>query len=71
MSHRIGRVFALAVVSAALAVGGLGASTASAHRGHPEDGPHHSGHHHCKGLKGKKRQNCERHHHGEHGPNHT
>lgn len=74
MSHRIGRIFALSTVSAALAVGGLGATTASAHRDHPEDGPHHSAHHHhCKGLKGKKRSNCEAHHHGhgaDDGPNH-
>ncbi len=68
MSHRIGRTVALATVSAALAIGGLGASTASANRSHPEDTPHH---HHCKGLKGKKRTNCEKHHHGGHeGANH-
>ncbi len=72
MSHRIGRIFALSTVSAALAIGGLGASTASAHRDHPEDGPHHGGHHrHCKNLEGKAKRNCEARHHGEHGPNHT
>ena len=70
MSQRIGRIFALSTVSAALALGGLGAGAASAARNHPEDGPHHSDHHRCKGLTGKKRQNCEKHHHGEHGTNH-
>jgi hypothetical protein len=70
MSHRIGRILALSTVSAALAIGALGAGTAGAHRDHPEDGAHH-GHHHCKGLTGKKRRNCEKHHHGAHeGANH-
>lgn len=64
MSHRIGRIVALSTVSAALAIGGLGVGTASAARSHPEDGPHHGAHHHCTGLKGKKRDNCEKHHHG-------
>lgn len=71
MSHRIGRIFALSAASAALAIGGLGAGTATAKRDHPEDGAHHGHHHHCKGLTGKKRRNCENHHHGAHeGPNH-
>jgi hypothetical protein len=71
MSHRIGRIIALSTVSAALAIGGLGAGAASADRSHPEDGAHHGTHHHCKGLKGKKRSNCEKHHHGTHeGANH-
>jgi len=67
MSHRIGRIFALSTVSAALAIGGLGATSASANRNHPEDTPHH----HCKGMTGKKKRNCERHHRGGHeGANH-
>ena len=75
MLQRIGRIVALSTVSAALAIGGLGAGAASAHRDHPEDGPHHSGRHHCKGTKAKKRNNCEKHHHHGHGaddgPNHS
>jgi hypothetical protein len=73
MSQRIGRILALSMVSAAFTFGGLGATSASANRSHPEDGPHHGHHHHCKGLKGKKRDNCEGHHHrhgGDNGPNH-
>jgi len=72
MPHRIARIVALSAVSAALAVAGLGAGTATANRDHPEDGAHHGRHHHhCKGLKGKKRRNCEKLHHGAHeGPNH-
>ncbi|HET9163643.1 MAG TPA: hypothetical protein VFN89_09420 [Solirubrobacterales bacterium] len=66
MSQRIGRIVALSTVSAAVAIGGFGATAASADRNHPEDGPHH-GHHHCKGLKGKKHRNCEAHHHHRHG----
>lgn len=69
MSHRIGRIFTLATISAALAIGGLGASAARADRSHPEDGAHH--HHHCQGLKGKKKRNCEKHHHSAYeGANH-
>jgi hypothetical protein len=72
MSHRVGRIFTLSAVSAALAIGSLGAASANAGRDHPEDGPHHSGHHHCKGLSGQKKRNCEKHHHGGHeGANHT
>ncbi|HET6570354.1 MAG TPA: hypothetical protein VFG58_02570 [Solirubrobacterales bacterium] len=75
MSHRIARIFALSAVSAAFAVTGLGAGTATADRDHPEDGVHHGRHHHhCKHLQGKKRRHCERHHHGRHGDdgaNHT
>jgi Spy/CpxP family protein refolding chaperone len=76
MTNRILRTFALSGVSAALAIGSLGAAAASADRDHPEDGPHHQGkHHHCKGLTGKKRSNCEAHHHhgggNDDGPNHT
>jgi hypothetical protein len=67
MSHRIGRAIALSTVSAALAIGGLGVASASADRGHPEDGPHHGRHHHCKGLEGKKKRNCEAHHHHQGG----
>lgn len=76
MSHRIARIFALTTVSAAFAIDGLGATAASADRDHPEDGPHHSGHH-CKNLKGKAKRNCQAHHHGGHhhsgndGPNHS
>ena len=71
MSHRIGRIFALSTVGAALAIGGIGAGTASAKRGHPEDGAHRGHHGHCKGLKGKKRRNCEKLRHGAHeGANH-
>lgn len=66
MPNRIIRVFALSIVSAALAIGGLGAASASADRSHPEDGAHH-----CKGLKGKQKKNCEKNHHGgHHGVNH-
>jgi hypothetical protein len=75
MLQRIGKIAALSTVSAAFAIGGLGAGAASAHRDHPEDGPHHSGHHHCNGAQAKKRNNCEKHHHQGHGaddgPNHT
>jgi hypothetical protein len=71
MSHRIGRIVALSAVSAALAIGGPGATTAGAARSHPEDGARHGAHHHCQGLKGKQRNNCEKHHHGSHeGANH-
>lgn len=66
MKNRIGRTLALSSVSAALAVGGLGAASAGTERNHPEDGPHAGAHHHCKGLKGKKKNNCEKHHHGAH-----
>jgi hypothetical protein len=66
MHHRIARIFALSTLSAALAIGGLGAGAASAQRSHPEDGPHGGHHHHCQGLKGKQRSNCEKHHHGAH-----
>ncbi len=69
MSNRILRIFALSGISAALAIGGLGAASAGADRGHPEDGPNH-GKHHCQGLKGKKKNNCEKHHGGHHGANH-
>lgn len=67
MPNRIGRALALSTVSAAFAIGGLGAGTAGAHRDHPEDGPHRSHHHHCKGLKGKKKRNCQQQHHRGHG----
>jgi hypothetical protein len=67
MSHRIGRIVALSAVSTAVAIGGFGATGASADRNHPEDGPHHGAHHHCKGLTGKKHRNCEAHHHHRHG----
>ena len=68
MSRRIGRILALSAVSSALSIGGLGATTASANRDHPEDTPHHR---HCKGMTGKKKRNCERHHHdGHQGANH-
>jgi Spy/CpxP family protein refolding chaperone len=66
MPNRIVRTFVLAGVSAALAFGGLGAASASANRSHPEDG----GHHHCQGLKGKKRSHCEKHHGGQHSASH-
>lgn len=70
MSNRVLRTFALSGVSAALAIGGMGAASASADRSHPEDGPHHGGHH-CKGLKGKQKKNCQQNHHGgHHGINH-
>ena len=58
MSHRIARIFALAALSAALAVPSLGAGSATAKRGH---GAHHGNqHHYCKGLKGKPRRECEK-----------
>lgn len=63
--QRIGRTIALSAVSAAFAIGGFGATAASAQRDHPEDGAHH-GHHHCKTMKGKKR-GCEHHHGGNSG----
>lgn len=70
MQNRIARVFSLSIASAAFAIGGLGAASASAGRSHPEDGPHH-GAHHCKGLTGKQKKNCEKNHHGgRHGVNH-
>lgn len=69
MSHRIARIFALAAVSAALAVAGLGAGSATAKK--PGHGHHGNHHHYCDGLKGKQRRECEKLVNGAHGsPNH-
>lgn len=46
-------------ISAALAIGGVGIAQASPDHGHKGDS-------HCKNLQGKKKRECEKHHHHDH-----